>query len=595
MKNIFTKLSASVLAVCLSIFFVTSCSVQDLTKDLTLYTGNSFLVNPISVQVGDAAKLEKVPDQLTVTVEGRDKDKIYTMFGEKKIRAIGGIVSLAVKTSDAPTTAKSLEFTLVFSAPNFTTVRKSYALTESADLKTDKVAMVNLAAPPTGVSIQSSSFTSSATSGTAQDVTLVSPLSNGKTEQVNAVLKTGTRPLAADGSILSGAIQTQVIHFDTRSEASLSGLAEGFAGLSVKEGTTTKEVNIVPAGFYSMTMTAGSSKVSKFSEPLDVTMDIDPEYFDVTLNRKIQAGDVLDVISRDDAETAWTSETQATVVSVNGKLKATFKQPHLSTWIVGKKANVGCSVPLKVSTDLPAASKDVNCSVARQSFYFKLVNANNNFIIYGEGQATLGNGEVLNSTVKADPKIETQLIVFDQQFNRLYTTPKQKLCDNSTFDLKSKLPANKSVVVKVDVSAFCGGAINTVFTPSNVTLWYRDMATPTTAQYGGWSPLVTINEGKGCAKGLVVGRAYDFGIAIPISATQVEMQTFSKDLKQPNGLTIPDKDLTVNVVSGVYNINKTLTIKKEADGSFNLEYKKYELPENICTELDKNFSAFLKK
>ncbi len=595
MKNIFTKLIASILAIGLSVFCVVSCSVEDLTKDLTLYTGNSFLVNPISIQVGDAAKLESVPDQLSVAIEGRDKDKIYTMFGEKKIRAISGIVSLAVKTTDAPTATKTLEFTLVFSAPNFTTVRKSYILTESADLKTEKVTMVNPSAPPAGVSTQSSSFTSSATTGTAQDIAFVSPLSNGKSEQVNVMLKAGTRPLSADGSILSGSVQTQLIHFDTRSEASLSSLSDGYSGLTVKEGTTISQVNIVPAGFYSMTMTAGSSKVSKFSAPMDVLMDIDADYFDVTLNRKIQAGDVLDVISRDETETTWTSETQATVISVNGKLKASFKQPHLSTWVIGKSIKNICTVSLKVSSDLPTASKDANCSVARESFNYLLVNAQNPSIVYKSGTTTLGNGEVLDSKVFSDPKIATKLIVFNQQYNRIYTSPEQNLCSSSTFDLKSKLPVNKSVVVKVNVSAFCGGSINTVFTPSNVTLFYRDMASPANAPFGGWSPLITVVEGKGCAKGLIVGRTYDFGLAVPISSTQVEMQTFSKDLKQPNGLTIPEKDLTVNVVSGVYNVNKTLTIKKEADGSFNLDYTKYELPENICVELDKKFSAFLKK
>ncbi len=599
MKNIFTKIATGIVAICLSVVFVVSCSVEDLTKDLTLYTGNSFLVNPISIQVADAAKNESAPDQLTVTIEGRDKDKIFTMFGEKKIRAISGIVSLAVKTADAPTAAKPLEFTLVLSAPNFTTVRKSYSLTESAELKTDKVSMVNPSAPPPGVSAQSSSFTSSATAGTAQDVALVSPLSNGKTEQVNAMLKAGTKPLAADGSILSGAIQTQLIHFDTRSEASLSSLTEGFSGLTLKEGTNTGQVNIVPAGFYSMTMTAGTSKVSKFSEPMDVTMDIDPEYFDVTLNRKIQAGDVLDVISRDDDETVWTGETQATIVSVNGKLKATFKQPHLSTWVVGRTRKNLCQVSLKVSSDLPAAStssRETNCSIARETFIYFLVNAQNPSIIYKQGTATLGNGEVLDAKVHADSKIATKLIILDQQYNRIYTSPSQYLCENSSVDLKSRLPVNKSVVVKLNISASCkSGSISTIFTPSNVTLFYRDMASPANAPFGGWSPLITIVDGKGCAKGLIVGNTYDFGLAVPVSGTQFEMQTFSKDLKQPKGLTIPEKDLKIDVVSSVYNVNTTFEIKKEVDGSYNLSYERYPLPDNICSELDKKFSVFLKK
>ena len=594
MKKIFSSVVAAIIAVGLSTFFVVSCSVEDLTKDLTLYTGNAFLVNAISIQVGDAAKLESVPDQLTITVEGRDKDKIYTMFGEKKIRAIGGILSLAVKTVDAPSATQPLEFSLVFSAPNYTTVKRNYSLKTSSNLKVDEVKMVSTTAPPTGVSVQNSSFASTAATGVAQDVTFTSPLTNGKTEQITAVLKAGTKVLLADGNALSGTIQTQLVHFDTRSEASLSGLPEGFAGLSLKEGTTTSQINIVPAGFYSMNMTIGTSKVSNFSAPLDVTMDIDPEYYDVDLGRKIQAGDVLDVISRDENATVWNSETQATVALVNGKLKASFKQPHLSIWVIGRKTKSVCTTDLKVTTDLPTASKDANCSVARETFRYKLVDAQNNNLVYKSGQSTLGNGEVLDM-VFSDPKISTKLIVMDAQYKAIYTTSSQSLCNNATFDLRGKLPTNKSIVVNVNVSAYCEGAINTVFTPSNVTLFYRDMASPANAPFGGWLPLITVVDGKGCAKGLIVGKTYDFGLAVPVSATQFEMQTFSKDLKQPNGLTIPTGDLVIDVVSGVYNINKTLTIKKQADGSYNLDYTKYALPDNICTELDKKFSVFLTK
>ena len=183
----------------------------------------------------------------------------------------------------------------------------------------------------------------------------------------------------------------------------------------------------------------------------------------------------------------------------------------------------------------------------------------------------------------------------DAQYNQIFTTANQSLCSNATFDLKGKLPTNKSIVVNVNVSAYCEGAINTVFTPSNVTLFYRDLASPANAPFGGWLPLITVVDGKGFAKGLIVGKTYDFGLAVPVSATQSEMQTFSKDLKQPNGLTIPTGDLVIDVVSGVYNINKTLTIKKQADGSYNLDYTKYALPDNICTELDKKFSVFLTK
>jgi hypothetical protein len=230
-------------------------------------------------------------------------------------------------------------------------------------------------------------------------------------------------------------------------------------------------------------------------------------------------------------------------------------------------------------------------------FKYKLVNGAYPFNTYKSGTATLGNGEVLDNFVVADTRATAKMIVLDALNNVLYTSPAQNLCSTaSTFNLVGKLPANKSIVAKLNVSAFCGGAINTVLTPSNLTLMYRNMASPANAPFGGWAPLVTIFDGKACAKGLVAGESYDFAMPVATTTGQLEMQTFSKELKQPTGLKIPlTGNLVVQVKSDVYNVDVNLTIKKEADGSYNLQYLKYPLPANICTELDKKFSVFLKK
>jgi hypothetical protein len=597
MRKLFSNCLPIAAAVVLAASIFNGCTVADLTKDLTIYTGNSFLVNPISIQVGDAAKLESVPEELVVTVEGRDKAKIFTIFGESQLKAVSGVVALAVKTTDAPTAANPLEFTLVLKAPNFVTVRKNYVLTETiAEISTDKIAMINLADLPTGVSLKNTSFATMPT-GIANDISFTSTLSTGKTEQANVVVKTGTKVLAADGTALSGTVETQLMHYDAKTEASLSGISEGFSGLTLKDATTTGKANMNPAGFYSMTMKVGNTEVSKFSTPLDVSMDIDPNYFNVAQGRKVQAGDVLDIISRTETEAIWTAESQATVVNVAGKLKINFKQPHLSIWIYGTTTRNVCMQQLKVTSDLPTASKDANCAVARTTFKYKLVDANNPSLVYKKGASTLANGEILDNFVVADTRVSAKLVVLDANDNVLYTTPAQNICTSfANFSLLGKLPANKSVVAKLNVSAFCGGAINTVMTPSNLSLFYRNMASPANAAFGGWAPLVTIVDGKACAKGLIAGESYDFAMPVATSAAQISMQTFSRELKQPNGLKIPlTGDLTVNVVSTVYNVNTTLTIKKQADGTYDLTYLKYPLPANICTELDKKFSTFLKK
>jgi hypothetical protein len=594
MKNQFTRIATMFVAI--SLFFAMSCSVEDLTKDLTIYTANNFLVNPISIQIGNAAHLEDAPEGLLISVEGRDKAKIFSLIGESKIRSVGGIVALAVKTADAPTVASPLEFTLVLSAPNFITVRKSYTLTKNAELSSDKIAMINLADAPSGVSVETISFASTAT-GTSEIIAFASPLSKGKEEQTSVKINAGTQPLAVDGSVLSGTVKAELVHYDTHSEASLSGISEGFSNLSFKKGNTTAKSMMNPAGFYSLSMTAGGKEVSKFSAPLDVTMSIDPNFFNAAQNRKVQAGDVLDVISRTDGESVWNIETQATVIDVNGELKVSYKQPHLSFWIVGNLTllNEVCTTQLKINSEFGMSNGD--CS-ARTSYKYKLVNAINQNIVYKEGSTFFNNGEILDNDVRSDNKINVLFVVSNAANEVVYTSPVQNLCNNPSINMIGKLPVNKSVVGNLNVSGVCvTGAISTVLVPDNVAVWYRNMSSPATTPYGGWSQLVTVVNGKACAKGLIAGQTYDFAIPVATSPTQFTLQTFSQELKQPKGLKIPESgdSLVVVVKSPVYKLDQTFTIIKKQDGMYDITYIKYPLPANICEELDKRYSVFIKK
>jgi hypothetical protein len=599
MKNFFPKVAASVLAVLLTVFLISSCSVEDLTKDLTIYTSNNFLVSPISIQIADAAHLEAVPSDMIVSIEGRDKAKIFSLMGESKIQPMSGIVALAVKTVDMPTAANPLEFTLVLSAPNYVTVRKNYVLTRNAELSSDKIAMLNLADAPEGVSVENTSFASAA-SGTTQTVAFESPLSGGKDEQTSVKINAGTQTLAADGSVLSGTIQAQLVHHDAHSEASLSGIAEGFNNLMMKSGAITSKAMMNPAGFYSLSMTASGKEVSKFSQPLDVTMDIDPDFYNSVHNRKIQAGDVLDVISRTETDMVWTAETKATVVNVDGELKVKFKQAHLSIWVIGNLTDMNnvYQTQLKINSDF---NRPLDACLPRTNYRYKVVNATNENIVYKEGTSLFNNGEVLDNDVRSDNKIDIKFIILDMANRVVYTSPAQNLVNNPSINIIGKLPATNSVVANINVSGFCTSGtgtnvINTELVPNGVNLWYRDMNGPANAPFGGWLQLVTIMDGKGCAKGLMAGGTYDFALPVATGPGQFVLQTFSKELKQPKGLTVPTTgNLVVNVKSPVYGIDQTLTIVNQGNGVYDLTYLKYPLATNICEEIDKKFSVYVIK
>ena len=596
MKNLFPTVTASILAITLSVFLISSCSVEDLTKDLTIYASNNFLVSPISIQIGDAAHLQVAPKDLVVSIEGRDKAKIFSVLGENKIQAISGIVVLNVKTVETPTATNPLEFTLVLSAPNYVTVRKNYVLTRIQKLSSDKFAMVNLTDMPEGVSIKNTSFASS-TSGTAQPVAFESPLSGRKDEQTSVKINAGTQTLAADGSVVSGTIQAQLMHHDAHSEASLSGLHESFNNLVVKTGATTGKAIMNPAGFYSLSMKAGGKEVTKFSKPLDITMDIDPAFYSTTYNRKIKVGDVLDVISRTETDMVWTAETKATVVKMDGVLKVQFKQPHLSFWVIGDltKDNEVYKTELKINSDF---NQPFEACLPRTKYKYKVVNAINEKIVYKEGTSYFDNGEILDDDVRSDNKIDIKFVILDLLNRVVYTSPAQNLVNNPSINIIGKLPATKSIVANMNISGICAAdsQFDTELVPHGVTIWYRDMNSPADSPFGNWEQLATVNDGYACAKGLMVEGTYDFALPVTVAPDNVTLLTFSKCLKQPAGLTVPAVgNFAVNLKLPSFSLEQSFAIINKGNGIYDLNYTKYPLAANACEEVDKKFSIYVVK
>jgi hypothetical protein len=102
----------------------------------------------------------------------------------------------------------------------------------------------------------------------------------------------------------------------------------------------------------------------------------------------------------------------------------------------------------------------------------------------------------------------------------------------------------------------------------------------------------------GCAKGLIAGETYDFAIAVPTAPGVSTLQTFSKELKQPKGFTVPiSGNLIVNVNSPVYSFNDIFTIKPEAGepGVYNINYPRCPIPLKACEEIDNKFSVYVLK
>lgn len=599
MKQTHYKLFGVISTFLVVIAIIASCSREELTKDLNLYVGSEFLVNPITLQIFDAQDASKIPAGATITIEGKDKDKIYSLMGEKSLSLIDGLVALAVKKVDVPTESNPLEFSVVISAPNYLPKQIDYSLKTTESSLSD-IALINVATPPTGVTIAQNQFKSNATTGVTAKVQINSS-ANNLAEASQVVVPATTRMLTKEGKEVTGTIQSLIVHSNAKSALSVSEIPGWASAVKVKKEDGLINENVIePAGFFELKMQAGTDKVEKFSAPIESISYIDPNTFNPEQGRKVQAGDVLTILSLSEGEEAWKEEGKATIQKAdNGKLKVSFSLNHLSHYTYCWKRSY-CRAKLKVSSGITNWTQDYRCSQPLKEYYYEIVDADDKNKVFEKGWSTFGNGSSLDQADYPNNK-KVKVVIYENKkaATPLYTTAAITACNSSIVYLPANaLPKDNTVLVKVNVSGICKGSINTTFLPS-ASILYRELSNPNSK----WEHLVTLVPGDststGCARGLVEGKTYDFAVAVNLDGKN-ELLTFSKTLRQPQGLTV--KEQTIKVHSDYWGYTSAngfvedFVIKK-APGTnmFILNYPNCPLPEKVCTEIDKNFSAFVKK
>ncbi|MDZ7876282.1 MAG: hypothetical protein U5L45_01355 [Saprospiraceae bacterium] len=585
-KTLAVLASTIILALC-----VVACSTSDLTKDLTLDVGSDVLVNSFSVQINDVANESLIPPDATVTIEGRDKDKIFSILGSKSIPVVAGIIALATKKVDAPSASQTLEFTVVVNAPNYAESRKSYVLNgvENEELQANRIAMLNKTALPAGASTNNTSFASTAGSGTVKTVTFSSDLTNGKTEKADAKIYAGTKIFAKDGSEIVGEVKSSMVHFDSKNESSFEMFPGGLMPSSVKDAATGQDLGagvIMPLSWYSLDMNVGDKTVDHFGKALDMSTNINLNTMNPFEGRKVQAGDEVTIMSRDKDGDQWVKESVATVQNINGQLRVNYKQSHLSFWCVTFFQKAQCYTDIKVISSLPNYNIGSACAVPCTYFNYTLVSATDINRVLARGSSNFGNGTSLfrgrisqGLSIRARVRLPNGSIITTDPFNP---------CVNPTINLSGKLPQPNSIAVSINVGSYCRGNINTRLVPTGI-LFFMDVDKPNDK----WKPLVYVRNGKGCARGLIVGRRYDFAIALPSKDSKHTLDILSMTrCFNTTALKIPQGDTSVTVTSTFWEHNETYSVKKENNSQYSMNFPNVSVSDKICAEINSKYSIF---
>jgi hypothetical protein len=627
MKKIFSSALAIALGFALITFVAQSCKREDIFQGTNVFIGNEILFTAVSIQAVDADfQSQRVPKKISVEITGRDKDKIFSPVGEKVSSSDGTIINLAVRRSDIPTETSPLVFTVIIKAEGYLDGIRNFTIGNGKSINVTSMRLISTGAgeQPKGVTMVSQNVAVNGSTGIAQEVVLVTPKSNNrgtKTEAVTAKIKAGTRFLDKNGVALSGTANIRLTHFDAVSETSVMSFPGGLSADYVVDSTgkQMRPGQFITAGFIAFDMNVGGIKVDRFSEPLDMSMDISDagKILNPETNQAVKAGDSVSVWSLNETYGIWLQEQKIRIVTENGGLKAKFSQKHLSWWNIdfltpylcngfaffgmpgGFLGGGGPGGPFGGPPAFPpmgppstitfhtniqplACSNGSIVNLGTGTYYTELIDATTNIPIHSGWYENFVDGSVAtvqNFIGGGMPANSLKLRIWSgSEFNlgtQLYLSSAFTLCN--PVDLTFTLPSNNNkVLIDLNVSGNCpvtGSAATSTLVPT-LPIYYREDNTAI------WSLLGTVTNGKGCTSSIEKGKNYEFGIFYGTSniTTGGQFPVF------------PAQDSSITFTSATYTGSWSISLVYSADKRrINMTYLNVPLPDKLCKEYAKYF------
>lgn len=242
----------------------------------------------------------RLPRDLKIRLAGPGAPQLVNLTGGRYLApSKEGLLGLAVSPEVTPTAQQPVRFSVVAETPGFAT-RTVFLSVADEKNQQQTVRLFRFVNPP-----QSVSLVQETVSGPA--LTLGTPLVNGKRERATAVLPAGTKGLDAGGKPVAGSWYLTLFHFDNRSGAAEGFTPGGYTSFHAydRRGRRMPAFRFKPAGFFSFdaATTDGAQAVEAFSEPIAVTVSLNPDtYFD---GGRLTVGDSLSLWRHDLTDGSW--------------------------------------------------------------------------------------------------------------------------------------------------------------------------------------------------------------------------------------------------------------------------------------------------
>lgn len=275
-------------------------------------------------------------NDLTVAINGPDAESIYNLAGTRTFVLQGGVLGLGVHPRNDPGEDRPLMFDVSLSGNGYLSQNIPMIIYKGQLQQIRRADVLNISKAPAGIAVATPSAPLQGGT-TATDVTVETAAQNGAAEITTVTVPQATVFFDAAGNQLAGSQLNAVIaHVDPSKPSALTMFPGGsLTAASVQAQGGNMAGTFIPAGLASIDMSIGGVGVKQFNQPVNVAIQVDPSFTNLSTGSVIKAGDLLGIYSYETATGLWKYEQDAPVQLVNGKLTVAFGTTHLTWFMAG--------------------------------------------------------------------------------------------------------------------------------------------------------------------------------------------------------------------------------------------------------------------
>ena len=317
MKITFTLLLGAVM------FMGCKKNLADMTEGMMFSLDiNSFLQNQVQLQIVNANyQNSKTLPTATVTVSGKDAEKVFDINGSRTIAVEDQFANLAVSPGTPILEGNSLRFTISAQAPGFLPIQKEVEVSHLDSFLNYTLEMIEIANPPAGITINSTSHQINGSQGA-----ILINANNNKNFTTTVTIPANTKIVDDAGNQFSGNASIRIEQFDPAVEpvrANIQNLINNFTYTTFQNGIT-EDINFQPFGYVRLDIDNNSGRKLQFQTPTGIEMSLSSAIKDAATGESLKEGDVVSIYQKNNQRLGWDLKEDVIVYADNGNLKVRF-------------------------------------------------------------------------------------------------------------------------------------------------------------------------------------------------------------------------------------------------------------------------------